>query len=75
MPPAAWARCHHREPSLFRTNREATAKAIGKALRHEPSIDWLLANQTQVTHYFRQLALDGQLEALIVLAGGALPRP
>ena len=45
---------------LFRTNREATAKAIGKALRHEPSIDWLLANQSQVTHYFHQLAIDGQ---------------
>ena len=46
---------------LFRTNREATAKAIGKALRNEPSIDWLLANQTKVTHYFHQLAIDGQL--------------
>jgi formaldehyde-activating enzyme len=46
---------------LFRTNREATAKAIGKALRNEPSIDWLLANQTKVTHYFHQLAVDGQL--------------
>jgi formaldehyde-activating enzyme len=46
---------------LFRTNREATAKAIGKALRNEPSIDWLLENQSQVTHYFHQLAIDGQL--------------
>ena len=46
---------------LFRTNREATAKAIGKAMRHEPSIDWLLANQTKVPHYFHQLAVDGQL--------------
>jgi 5,6,7,8-tetrahydromethanopterin hydro-lyase len=46
---------------LFRTNREATAKAIGKALRNEPSIDWLLANQASVTHYFHQLAVDGQL--------------
>ena len=46
---------------LFRTNREATAKAIGKAMRHEPSIDWLLANQAKVPHYFHQLALDGQL--------------
>src|SRR5437660_6402123 len=27
---------------LFQTNREATAKAIGKAMRHEPTIDWLL---------------------------------
>jgi formaldehyde-activating enzyme len=47
---------------LFRTNREATAKAIGKAMRHEPTIDWLLANQAKVPHYFHQLALDGQLE-------------
>src|SRR6185503_4510431 len=27
---------------LFRTNREATAKAIRKAMRNEPSVDWLL---------------------------------
>jgi formaldehyde-activating enzyme len=47
---------------LFQTNREATAKAIGKAMRHEPTIDWLLANQAKVPHYFHQLALDGQLE-------------
>jgi formaldehyde-activating enzyme len=47
---------------LFRTNREATTKAIGKALRHEPTIDWLLANQAKVPHYFHQLAIDGQLE-------------
>jgi formaldehyde-activating enzyme len=47
---------------LFNTNREATAKAIGKAMRHEPSIDWLLANQTKVPHYFHQLAVDGQLD-------------
>jgi len=46
---------------LFRTNREATAKAIAKAMRNEPSIDWLLANQGKVTHYFHQLAVDGQL--------------
>ena len=46
---------------LFRTNREATAKAIGKAMRHEPSIDWLLANQGEVPYYFHQLAVDGQL--------------
>jgi len=47
---------------LFRTNREATAKAISKAMRHEPTIDWLLANQAKVPHYFHQLAVDGQLE-------------
>lgn len=46
---------------LFETNRAATAKAIHKAMHHEPSIDWLLKNQNEVPHYFHQLALDGQL--------------
>lgn len=45
---------------LFRTHREATAKAIGKAMNNEPGIDWLLANQAKVTHCFHQMALDGQ---------------
>jgi hypothetical protein len=27
-----------------------------------PTIDWLLANQAKVPHYFHQLAIDGQLE-------------
>ena len=47
---------------LFQTNREATAKAIHKAMHHEPTIEWLLENQSQVPHYFHQLALDGKLE-------------
>lgn len=47
---------------LFRTNREATAKAIGKAMRNEPSIDWLLENQDKVQHYFHQLAVEGKLD-------------
>jgi 5,6,7,8-tetrahydromethanopterin hydro-lyase len=46
---------------LFRVHREATAKVIRKAMRHEPSIDWLLENQDQVTHYFHQLGVDGQI--------------
>ena len=46
---------------LFQVNREATAKAIRKAMRHEPTIDWQLANQDQETHYFHQLGLDGKL--------------
>ncbi len=46
---------------LFQTNREATTKAIHKAMNHEPTIDWLLENQNNVSHYFHQLALDGQL--------------
>jgi len=47
---------------LFQTNREATAKAIHKAMNHEPGIEWLLENQEQVPHYFHQLALEGKLE-------------
>lgn len=46
---------------LFQTNREATAKALRKAMNHEPSIDWLLKNRANVQHYFHQLAVDGQL--------------
>jgi 5,6,7,8-tetrahydromethanopterin hydro-lyase len=46
---------------LFRTNREATTKAIGKAMNHEPSIDFLLENQDTVKHFFHELALQGKL--------------
>ncbi len=46
---------------LFKTHREATTKAIVKAMKNEPSIDWLLENQEKVPHYFHQLALDGKL--------------
>jgi formaldehyde-activating enzyme len=46
---------------LFQTHREATAKAIHKAMHHEPSIDWLLENQDSVPHYFHQLALEGKI--------------
>lgn len=46
---------------LFQTHREATTKAIVKAMNHEPSIDWLLENQEKVPHFFHQLALDGKL--------------
>jgi formaldehyde-activating enzyme len=47
---------------LFQTHREATAKAIHKAMHHEPTLDWLLENQDKVSHYFHQLAVDGKLE-------------
>jgi formaldehyde-activating enzyme len=46
---------------LFQTHREATAKAIHKAMHNEPSIDWLLENQESVPHYFHQLALEGKI--------------
>jgi formaldehyde-activating enzyme len=45
---------------LFRTQREAMTKALTKAMRHEPSIDWLLEHQDEVVHYFHQLAVDEQ---------------
>ena len=46
---------------LFQTHREATAKALGKAMRGEPTIDWLLENQDKVEHYFHGLAVNGEL--------------
>lgn len=46
---------------LFETNRQATAKAIHKAMHNEPSIDWLLKNQNSVPHFFHQLALEGKV--------------
>src|SRR5438132_9304613 len=35
--------------ALFAVHREATAKVIRKAMRGEPDIDWLLANQDKVS--------------------------
>ncbi len=46
---------------LFETNREATAKAIHKAMNHLPGIDWLLENQSSTTHYFHQLGVEKKL--------------
>lgn len=47
--------------ALFNVHREATAKVIRKAMRHEPSIDWLLKNQDKVSHYFHQQGLEGKI--------------
>src|SRR6185437_15116530 len=47
--------------ALFDVHREATAKVIRKAMRREPTIDWLLENQDKVTHYFHELGLKGAL--------------
>ena len=46
---------------LFQTNRQATTKAIAKAMSDEPSIDWLLENQAKIPHFFHQLAKEGKL--------------
>lgn len=46
---------------LFDIHREATAKAIKKAMNHEPSIDWLLENQDKIVHKYFQMGLDGKI--------------
>jgi 5,6,7,8-tetrahydromethanopterin hydro-lyase len=52
---------HLDHKALFAVHREATAKAIKKAMRNEPTIDWLLENQDKVTHYFHDLGVKGEL--------------
>jgi formaldehyde-activating enzyme len=47
--------------ALFDVHREATVKVIRKAMRGEPTIDWLLANQDSIEHYFHKLGVDGEL--------------
>ncbi len=47
--------------ALFEVHREATAKVIKKAMHHEPTIDWLLAHQDEVQHYFHDLGIKGEL--------------
>lgn len=47
--------------ALFDIHREATAKAIHKAMKHEPSIDWLLEHQEEITHKYFQMGLDGKI--------------
>lgn len=46
---------------LFNIHREATAKAIHKAMFNEPSIDWLLENQDKIVHKYFQMGLDGKI--------------
>jgi formaldehyde-activating enzyme len=47
--------------ALFDVHRAATAKVIRKAMRHEPTIEWLLENQENIVHTFHQMGLDGAL--------------
>lgn len=47
--------------ALFKVHREATVKVIRKAMRGEPTIDWLLENQDKVEHYFHQQGVEGNL--------------
>lgn len=46
---------------LFNIHREATTKAIHKAMNNQPSIDWLLENQDKITHKYFQMGLDGKI--------------
>lgn len=46
---------------LFELHREAMSKALRKAMRNEPSIDWLLENQDAITHKYHQMGLDGKI--------------
>ncbi len=46
---------------LFDIHREATAKAIHKAMHNEPTIDWLLENQEKLIHKYYQMGLDGKI--------------
>jgi 5,6,7,8-tetrahydromethanopterin hydro-lyase len=47
--------------ALFEVHRQATAKVIRKAMRNEPTIEWLLEHQDEIPHYFHQLGLEGKL--------------
>lgn len=47
--------------TLFNIHREATARAIHKAMRNEPSIDWLLENQERVIHKYFEKGLKGEI--------------
>ncbi|MEZ5899988.1 MAG: formaldehyde-activating enzyme [Hyphomicrobium sp.] len=46
---------------LFNIHREATAKAIKKAMRNEPSIEWLLENQDKIIHKYFEKGLKGEI--------------
>lgn len=46
---------------LFDTHRKAMLAAIRKAMKGEPSIDWLLENQEKIEHKYFKLGLAGKL--------------
>ena len=46
---------------LFETHRKAMLAAIRKAMKGEPSIDWLLENQEKIEHKYFKLGLAGEL--------------
>lgn len=46
---------------LFEIHREATTRAIQKAMWNEPSIDWLLQNQEKIVHKYFEKGLKGEV--------------
>ena len=46
---------------LFDIHREATQRAIHKAMSNEPSIDWLLQNQDKIIHKYFEKGLKGEI--------------
>ena len=47
--------------ALFEIHRKATAQAIHKAMNNEPSIDWLLEHQDEITHKYYERGLKGEI--------------
>jgi 5,6,7,8-tetrahydromethanopterin hydro-lyase len=46
---------------LFDIHREATTRAIHKAMTNQPSIDWLLQNQEKIIHKYFEKGLKGEI--------------
>lgn len=46
---------------LFDIHREATTRAIHKAMTNEPSIDWLLQNQDKIIHKYFEKGIKGEI--------------
>ncbi|MCC6492745.1 MAG: formaldehyde-activating enzyme [Pirellulales bacterium] len=46
---------------MFATHRKSMHAAIGKAMRGEPTIEWLLENQDKIIHSYHQKGLEGKL--------------
>ena len=46
---------------LFDIHRKATNSAIHKAMKNEPSIEWLLENQEKIIHKYYQMGIDGKI--------------
>jgi len=47
--------------ALFEIHRKAMYQAIEKAMKNEPSIDWLLENQEKITHKYYERGLKGEI--------------